>query len=985
MRKQTNNYKRLARSLLAIVVVVASAFPLMAIVSGSMVSSQSGFVQGEGTRLVSSTDYISVEDFESYTAGEDIDAKSGPLGVWDATVGAGCYARVYNDGGDRVLDASDQSDSAACSVVLDFDEHIEIDGYNIISWQQCALAGGFNVVLLEGSSIRVVIYFYQDDGLVFANGHGLITDTGLTYGNGWEGYQVLLCSTSQFLLRQFKDGIWSDWLGPFELYDAHWSGTGPVCSAWGLSGSTPGMPRVMFDDVDILLYTLNTEDFESLTPGDVHLQTGPIGTWTARFYGDGQTATVATDGYSQALQIWDSSGTGRSVVDLWFASSGKVGDVISFRHYASSAEIGGTISIYASGVPYIQLAFSYGYTRIFYYDSGGQMRETPEYLTPGSYQTFWIKFDSISQFKFDIGSTEPNWNSISPLQARNTIGDGKIIDILRFQSGTPDTYLQYIDDISLRYWEFTSSPTPYGEDFESLTLGNIDLQVGPIGTWSATLSSGHTAVVAVDGGSQALKFDIGSSTGYSTVQLMLDELGEIGDVISFRHKLSDDSGGEISIWAGGMPYVHLSFAYGDENIRFIDGATQTYDTGEDFVIGMYQTIWIKFHSTTQFKIHVGPTEPIWNLKTPRAIRAQEPIPTGEVIDQLKFYSHLGNVYTQYIDCISASWIVPGEENERSILLSPATPTANYQVPVQLPPSFDYDSCDPQGDDLRFYAPGEIECDYWIESWVLHGTSRIWVEVPTAGTSSLTLTYGDPALVAASNGANTFVFFDDFVGTSIDLSKWATPYQYSTIATVTVAGGIATMIAGTGLTKPCASVVWTGMINPIINQAGTYGLRTDRAVMYSLGRRPGMTPTNAYVTQTSLSTGTATPFTSYNPYDTWTTWETARYYNAGVLTASFTMPDGTVLASTTSTVPSGSIPLSLLARTVQYGPGTNYIAGIKSLTSVCTVSTDVGMTVRARMWSKFDARGTYPCDLAQIQADWILVRLRVAVEPVATVI
>jgi YD repeat-containing protein len=65
--------------------------------------------------------------------------------------------------------------------------------------------------------------------------------------------------------------------------------------------------------------------------------------------------------------------------------------------------------------------------------------------------------------------------------------------------------------------------------------------------------------------------------------------------------------------------------------------------------------------------------------------------------------------------------------------------------------------------------------YWIES--IAGTTpnqlaTVWIKFDSIGTGETTfyMYYGEPDATAASNGADTFIFFDDFL---VDLSKWST--------------------------------------------------------------------------------------------------------------------------------------------------------------------------------------------------------------------
>jgi len=79
-------------------------------------------------------------------------------------------------------------------------------------------------------------------------------------------------------------------------------------------------------------------------------------------------------------------------------------------------------------------------------------------------------------------------------------------------------------------------------------------------------------------------------------------------------------------------------------------------------------------------------------------------------------------------------------------------------------------------DLRFTTSnGTTLLDYWIES--LSGTTpnqlaTVWIEFDSIGTGATTfyMYYGNAGASAASNGVNTFLFFDDFAS-SLDTSKW----------------------------------------------------------------------------------------------------------------------------------------------------------------------------------------------------------------------
>ena len=85
-----------------------------------------------------------------------------------------------------------------------------------------------------------------------------------------------------------------------------------------------------------------------------------------------------------------------------------------------------------------------------------------------------------------------------------------------------------------------------------------------------------------------------------------------------------------------------------------------------------------------------------------------------------------------------------------------------------------EKCESDYDDIRFTkSDGSTLLDYWIES-SSSSTATIWVEVDSiagSGDTTLYLYYGNSGAPAVSNGTNTFPFFDDFPGSSLDGSKW----------------------------------------------------------------------------------------------------------------------------------------------------------------------------------------------------------------------
>jgi len=100
---------------------------------------------------------------------------------------------------------------------------------------------------------------------------------------------------------------------------------------------------------------------------------------------------------------------------------------------------------------------------------------------------------------------------------------------------------------------------------------------------------------------------------------------------------------------------------------------------------------------------------------------------------------------------------------------------NYQVLITVDTSTPISAGKMRSDggDIRFYD-GANNLSYWIESGINTSSTKIWVNVPSIpamSTKVIQMYYGNPNLTSLSNGNNTFLLFDDFLGSSLDTNKW----------------------------------------------------------------------------------------------------------------------------------------------------------------------------------------------------------------------
>jgi len=96
---------------------------------------------------------------------------------------------------------------------------------------------------------------------------------------------------------------------------------------------------------------------------------------------------------------------------------------------------------------------------------------------------------------------------------------------------------------------------------------------------------------------------------------------------------------------------------------------------------------------------------------------------------------------------------------------------DYQVAINL--TYDTDM-QPDFSDIRFTNSTDDLLSYWIESKVNSSWAYVWVKVPyipASSTTTIYVYYGSFGATSVSSGVNTFNFFDDFSGTSLNTSKW----------------------------------------------------------------------------------------------------------------------------------------------------------------------------------------------------------------------
>jgi len=113
---------------------------------------------------------------------------------------------------------------------------------------------------------------------------------------------------------------------------------------------------------------------------------------------------------------------------------------------------------------------------------------------------------------------------------------------------------------------------------------------------------------------------------------------------------------------------------------------------------------------------------------------------------------------------------------------------------------------PNGEDIRFTwynstANEEVEIPYWFEKVVSSSYFETWVkapEIPANDYATIYVYYGNTTPVTSeSNADEVFNLYDDFLGTSLNTSKWETHQITGSGGSATVNDGILVVYSGQG--------------------------------------------------------------------------------------------------------------------------------------------------------------------------------------------
>lgn len=288
----------------------------------------------------------------------------------------------------------------------------------------------------------------------------------------------------------------------------------------------------------------------------------------------------------------------------------------------------------------------------------------------------------------------------------------------------------------------------------------------------------------------ALEFYVPAAAGaYAYIKSKDAMTGEfvIESVAAFSHQ--DVNAETFSSIGLGFPYfidgngvVIRDYSSGDIKIAVEQKTGETTTAGDIALIGDASTENQRYYLTSKDDSYVGYLTDTGTLD--RLVETDNKVILGITTDSTAVPAHDSHVYTQFAFVRKYVEIQPiltqGEFSDgdnlalwgRSvdILLDVETVVDNQQVLVTLP--FLKNMAD-DFSDIRFANEALEQMPHWIDSKEDLVEAKVWVNVPTSGSTSLKCLYKMADAEDGSDGPRTFDVFDHFEGTTLDSDVWYT--------------------------------------------------------------------------------------------------------------------------------------------------------------------------------------------------------------------
>lgn len=426
--------------------------------------------------------------------------------------------------------------------------------------------------------------------------------------------------------------------------------------------------------------------------------------------------------------------------------------------------------------------------------------EYPDYMVDGDYESFaYVEIDGIEQYcslntcegedlgdisKVEIRACGYYENqgttadiSLTPVYGGKTYGSEYIFDA---PEGEPAAWSEWFDitnngNVSLKWtWknvqDLDCDVEAVGNESEGFVLycSKVDIRVTYIDNDAPVISNPYPS---------------NGSTGISvSPELRVTVDDEDGDTLT-AYWYSNSSGS----WILFATNSSVNTSSGSVTIRQTNSNFSNYSTTYYWSVRLTDgTDWTNktyYFTTGTFSTSVDAISPYIQSSSPLTITASGP-------------SDFDNVTLWYrYSTDNSSW---GGENwwdsswtkRTPVNLSVSSGETEENHAVLLNVGYDVDMNN-DFSDLRFvrYADNTTLLDYWIESQSNGNWCNVWVEfrdnITTTDQPFAWIYYGNPGAGSLSNGFDTFLFFDDFSGSSLNSTRWPTQSGSITVSDGTV--------------------------------------------------------------------------------------------------------------------------------------------------------------------------------------------------------
>lgn len=270
----------------------------------------------------------------------------------------------------------------------------------------------------------------------------------------------------------------------------------------------------------------------------------------------------------------------------------------------------------------------------------------------------------------------------------------------------------------------------------------------------------------------------------------------------------------------------------------------------------------------------------------------------------------------YSQVLFSQWLCPWE-NRVPITITENTGSAltNYQVRIDL--NF-LSGMNADFSDIRFTtSDGQTLIDFWIENFTTSTDALVWVEIPNLPANSDTdiyLYYSNTVATSASNGTNTFVFFDNFdaFGGWSNITNGTAQSDNTTFPGTTTLAKVTNCDPDGGVKELGTTISDFRLISREIRPAGgpsgcglnRYGLENEDYNGYNINRNADSGANNkpfGFERRTGGSGGNQVNSNMDHPRDNWYRTELKRCSaNNDNITATLFEDDRTVIGSVTGT-------------------------------------------------------------------------------------